>query len=67
VTYGASASAAIAGSSLALRPYVMPDKSVAWRCGQGPVPEGGIEMDANATRFTTDMTTPVYLPSACRP
>ena len=66
VTYGANANAAIAGSSLAIRPYVMPDKSVAWRCGQGPVPEGAIAMDADATRFTSDMM-PVYLPSACRP
>jgi type IV pilus assembly protein PilA len=66
VTYGPNASAAIAGGSLALRPYVMPDRAVAWRCAQGPVPEGATAMDANATRFTTDMMT-VYLPSACRP
>jgi type IV pilus assembly protein PilA len=66
VTYGANANAAIAGGVLAIQPFVMPDRSVAWRCGQGPVPDGAIPMDAGATRFTTDITT-IYLPSACRP
>ena len=66
VTYGANANAAIAGSVLVIEPYVMPDRSVAWRCGQGRVPDGAIPMDAGATRFTTDITT-IYLPSACRP
>ena len=66
VTYRPSANAAIAGSVLAIRPYVMPDNSVAWRCGQGPVPDGGVAMDARATPFTTDIMAR-YLPSACRP
>ena len=66
VTYAANANAAIAGSVLVIEPYVMPDRSVAWRCGQGRVPDGAIPMDAGATRFTTDITT-IYLPSACRP
>ena len=66
VTYGRSANAAIAGGVLALRPYVMPDNSVAWRCGQGPVPGGAVPMDAGATPFTTDIMAR-YLPSACRP
>jgi uncharacterized membrane protein YhaH (DUF805 family)/Tfp pilus assembly major pilin PilA len=66
VTYRPSANAAIAGGVLALRPYVMPDNSVAWRCGQGPVPDGGVAMDARATPFTTDIMAR-YLPSACRP
>jgi type IV pilus assembly protein PilA len=65
VTYGANANALIAGGVLALRPYLMADKSVAWRCGQGPVPDG-VAMDANATSFTTDMMAS-YLPSSCRP
>jgi type IV pilus assembly protein PilA len=66
VTYSANANAAIAGSVLAIRPYVMPDNRVAWRCGQGPVPDGAIAMDAQATPFTTDIMAR-YLPSACRP
>jgi type IV pilus assembly protein PilA len=66
LTYGANANAALAGSVLAIQPYVMPDRSVAWRCGQGRVPDGAMPMDAGATRFTTDITT-IYLPSACRP
>jgi uncharacterized membrane protein YhaH (DUF805 family)/Tfp pilus assembly major pilin PilA len=66
VTYGGNSNATIAGSVLALRPYVMPDRSVAWRCGEGPVPAGGVAMDAGATPFTTDLM-PRYLPSACRP
>jgi uncharacterized membrane protein YhaH (DUF805 family)/Tfp pilus assembly major pilin PilA len=66
VTYGANANAAIAGSVLAIQPYVMSDDRVAWRCGQGPVPDGAVAMDARATRFTTDIM-PRYLPSACRP
>ena len=66
VTYAADANASIAGSVLAMRPYVMPDKSVVWRCGQGPVPDGAVAMDTGATRFTTDIMAR-YLPSACRP
>jgi type IV pilus assembly protein PilA len=66
VTYRANANAAIAGSVLAIRPYVMPDNRVAWRCGQGPVPDGAVAMDAQATPFTTDIMAR-YLPSACRP
>jgi len=66
VTYGNNAHASIAGGVLAFRPYVMPDRSVAWRCGQGPVPDGGIAMDAGASSFTTDII-PKYLPSRCRP
>jgi uncharacterized membrane protein YhaH (DUF805 family) len=66
VTYRADANGAIAGSVLAMRPYVMPDTSVAWRCGQGPVPQGASPMDARATPFTTDIMAR-YLPSACRP
>jgi type IV pilus assembly protein PilA len=65
VTYGSNANAAIAGGVLAIRPYVMQDRSVSWRCGQGPMPDG-IAMDAGASSFTTDII-PQYLPSACRP
>ncbi|HET7608910.1 MAG TPA: pilin [Gammaproteobacteria bacterium] len=66
ITYGGNANGAIAGSVLAIRPYVMPDRSVVWRCGQGPVPVGAVAMDESATAFTVDML-PKYLPSACRP
>ena len=66
ITYGGNANESLAGGVLAMRPYVMSDKSVVWRCGQGPVPGGAMPMDASATPFTADIM-PAYLPSACRP
>jgi uncharacterized membrane protein YhaH (DUF805 family)/Tfp pilus assembly major pilin PilA len=66
VIYGGDSNASIAGSTLAMRPYVMPDKRVVWRCGQGLVPDDAIAMDAGAMSFTTDIMAR-YLPSACRP
>ena len=66
ITYGGNANASIAGSVLAIRPYVMPNNDVAWRCGQGPVPDGAVAMDTGATAFNTDIM-PQYLPSLCRP
>jgi len=66
ITYGGNANESLAGGVLAIRPYVMSDKTVVWRCGQGPVPGGAMPMDASATPFTADIM-PAYLPSACRP
>jgi uncharacterized membrane protein YhaH (DUF805 family)/Tfp pilus assembly major pilin PilA len=68
VTYGAAANGVIAGRALALQPYVMSDQAIAWRCGEGAAPGGGVAMDAGAP--TADVVTdlePRYLPSACRP
>jgi Tfp pilus assembly major pilin PilA/uncharacterized membrane protein YhaH (DUF805 family) len=68
VTYGANANAMIAGRMLALQPYVLPDKTVAWRCGEGAPPGGAGVMDRSAITSSgaTDID-PRHLPSACRP
>jgi uncharacterized membrane protein YhaH (DUF805 family)/Tfp pilus assembly major pilin PilA len=67
VTYGSAANGVIAGRTLAIQPYVMPDRAIVWRCAYGPVPIGAA-MDAGAP--TSDGATdvePRHLPSACRP
>ena len=58
----------IAGRTLALQPYVMADEAVAWVCGEGAAPSGGVAMDDGAptAAVITDLE-PRYLPSACRP
>ena len=67
VSYGGEANEMIAGGLLAIQPYVMPDDSLVWRCGQAPAPDGGVAMDpAFSSADVTDMETR-YLPSACRP
>jgi uncharacterized membrane protein YhaH (DUF805 family)/Tfp pilus assembly major pilin PilA len=67
VTYGANANQMIAGTTLAIQPYVMPDESIAWRCAHGAPPGGGVAMDAAfSSADVTDIETR-YLPSACRP
>jgi type IV pilus assembly protein PilA len=68
VTYGGEANGMIAGSMLALQPYVVGDDSVVWRCGHGAAPGGAVEMDSNAptASLVTDLE-PRHLPSACRP
>ena len=67
VTYGSAANSVIAGRTLAIQPYVMPDRAVVWRCAYGAAP-GGAAMNAGAP--TSDRATdvePRHLPSACRP
>jgi uncharacterized membrane protein YhaH (DUF805 family)/Tfp pilus assembly protein PilE len=68
VTYGAAANSMIAGRTLALQPYVTADQGVAWRCGAGAAPNGGVPMNDGAptAAVVTDIE-PRYLPSACRP
>jgi uncharacterized membrane protein YhaH (DUF805 family) len=67
VSYGGEANEMIAGGHLAIQPYVMPNDSIVWRCGQAPAPGGGVAMDpAFSSADVTDMETR-YLPSACRP
>ena len=66
VTYGRQANALLAGKVLALQPYVMANKAVAWRCGNAPAPAGAVAMDAGAPSAGTDLE-PRFLPSACRP
>jgi type IV pilus assembly protein PilA len=64
VTYGRLANAQIAGKSVAIQPYVMPDKTVVWRCGMAAPPAGAVAMDDGAPHGTD--IPPRYLPSACR-
>jgi uncharacterized membrane protein YhaH (DUF805 family) len=68
VTYGAAANPFISGTLLAIQPYVMPDKSVVWRCGESAAPGGAAPMDefAPTSNDVTDIDTR-FLPSACRP
>ena len=68
VTYGSNANSVIAGTVLALQPYVMDDETVVWRCGAAAPPVGAVAMDGSAR--SSDAATaiePRYLPSACRP
>jgi uncharacterized membrane protein YhaH (DUF805 family)/Tfp pilus assembly major pilin PilA len=68
VTYGGRANPQIAGKVLALQPYVMTDKTVAWRCGKAPAPAGAAAMDPSAPRADgATQIEPRFLPSACRP
>lgn len=67
VRYGAGANALIAGASLAMQPYVMPDDSVVWRCGYGAPPVDGAALDLDADSAGVTDIEPRYLPSACRP
>ncbi len=68
VTYGAAANSRLAGRVLGIQPYVTSDRTVVWRCGAGPAPQGAVAMDAGAPSAAgaTDLE-PRYLPSACRP
>jgi len=71
VTYGGNANSMIAGTVLALQPYVadgVADGSVVWRCGHAPEPPGAAEMDASAASSAAITSIEArYLPSACRP
>jgi Tfp pilus assembly major pilin PilA/uncharacterized membrane protein YhaH (DUF805 family) len=68
VTYGAEANQTIAGRILGLQPYATSDKTLVWRCGAGPAPQGAVAIDAGAPSAagSTDID-PRHLPSACRP
>jgi uncharacterized membrane protein YhaH (DUF805 family)/Tfp pilus assembly major pilin PilA len=68
VTYGSEANSVIAGRVLGIQPYVTSDRTVVWRCGAGPAPQGAVPMDAGAPSAAgaTDVEAR-HLPSACRP
>jgi uncharacterized membrane protein YhaH (DUF805 family)/Tfp pilus assembly major pilin PilA len=67
VTYGGNANSMIAGTLLALQPYVA-EGNVVWRCGHAPEPPGAAEMDAGATSSAAITNIEArYLPSLCRP
>ncbi|HKK29541.1 MAG TPA: pilin [Alphaproteobacteria bacterium] len=68
IRYGNDANATIGGQFLVIRPYVSPDDSISWVCGEGstnpPNPPGGsAALGAGAQATNID---PKYLPSACR-
>jgi type IV pilus assembly protein PilA len=69
VTYGNESNAQITGKTLQLVPYVTPDQSVAWRCGDALQPANTVAMPSGAawtggTLVTLGLTR--YLPAACR-
>jgi uncharacterized membrane protein YhaH (DUF805 family)/Tfp pilus assembly protein PilE len=67
VSYGANANPLIAGSLLAIQPYVMADGSIVWRCAHAAPPGGGVAADAAFSSADVTDIEPRYLPSACRP
>ena len=72
VTYGNEANAIIQGATLTMTPYESVDLSVAWRCGNAPVPAGGLPTmgttgGGNAAIYVAPTVANQYLPSGCRP
>jgi type IV pilus assembly protein PilA len=70
VTYNTpEVNAAIANQTLAITPYLTPDRSVAWRCGAAPAPANAPTLMGGAHTGGTlaGATLQKYLPSACRP
>ena len=65
VTYGANANAAIAGMTIGLTPYLSPDNSVAWRCGNAAAPAGAAGLMPGAVA-TAGSLTAKYMPASCR-
>jgi type IV pilus assembly protein PilA len=70
ITYGNEANASITGNILAIEPYLTPDNSVVWLCGEaavGSLSASVAQMNAaNDANGNTDVP-PQYLPAACRP
>jgi type IV pilus assembly protein PilA len=69
ITYGNEANQTIQGETLELVPYVTPDDSVAWRCGDAQQPSGTSAMPSGAawtggSLVTNDLQR--FLPAACR-
>jgi type IV pilus assembly protein PilA len=69
IRYANEANAAINQKTLELVPYITPDNSVAWRCGDAPQPNGTVAMP-NGTAWTGGTLVTLgltrYLPAACR-
>ena len=65
ITYGANANAAIAGMTLGLTPYVSPDDSVAWKCGNAGAPPGAVGVMPGAV-VSAGTLTAKYMPASCR-
>lgn len=64
ITYGNEAHARINGNTLALSPYISPDDSVAWRCGNAAPPTNAV---MTGSAYVNSTVAVQYMPSACRP
>ena len=64
VAYGNNANATIAGMTLGLTPYLSPDNSIAWKCGNAAAPAATVIM-AGAVA-TAGTLTAKYMPASCR-
>lgn len=69
VRYGFDANKVIIGKDLAISPYVTPDGSVAWQCGQAVAPAAPVVLMPGGAVNSNGVTNvdPRYLPAACRP
>jgi type IV pilus assembly protein PilA len=72
ITFGNDANAAINNLNVTVTPYETPDGGVVWRCGNAPVPGGGLSTlgtagGGNAATYTPPTVPQHYLPSSCRP
>jgi len=54
----------ISGQTVSLTPFVTPDQSVTWVCGNAAAPPAAVVMPGSALGATT--LPPQYLPAACR-
>ena len=64
VTYGNNANTAINGMTIGLTPYLSPDNSVAWKCGNAAAPAATVVMTGAAV--TPGTLTAKYMPASCR-
>ena len=64
VTYGNNANAAISTMTLGLTPYLSPDNSIAWKCGNAAAPAGTVVM--TGATATAGSLTAKYMPASCR-
>jgi type IV pilus assembly protein PilA len=76
ITFGNEANQVLAGTpeTLGLTPYETPDRSVAWRCGAAPVPNGTQLLGTGSATVAAynggtlaAAALQKYLPAACRP
>ncbi|HTY49877.1 MAG TPA: pilin [Steroidobacteraceae bacterium] len=67
ITYGNQVNTAVAGTTLALIPYVDGNNDVIWVCGYNTAPSGANEASGVTASGTTATNIPAkYLPSVCR-
>jgi type IV pilus assembly protein PilA len=70
ITYnGPEINAKVKGNQLFLTPYLTADNSVAWKCGNAPVPKtsAGAALTVMGGGPSTTSVPEKYLPKACRP